>query len=102
MLDQIEVAETLGIETCNDLFEDAHDLATHLSALAFPVFVNGGNYTRSGITRRPPLVALIRQVLAGQLTQARDALVVPLGKAAEDAVELLVSAGTLQADRCLL
>jgi hypothetical protein len=102
MLDGIGLADQLGIVSCGELFQERHDLAAHMSALAFPVFVNGRNYGGAGITRRPPLVALIRQVLAGQLTQAKDALVVPLGNAATEAVDLLVSDGVVEADRCLL
>jgi hypothetical protein len=37
MLDQIGLAETLGIATTDDLFGSAHSLASHMSALAFPV-----------------------------------------------------------------
>jgi hypothetical protein len=102
MLDGIGLADQLGIVSCGELFGAKHDLATHLSALAFPVFVNGRNYGGAGITRRPALVAIIRQVLAGQLTQAKDALVVPLGNAATAAVGLLIGDGVVKADRCLL
>ena len=102
MFDMIGLADQLGIASCDALFGESHDLATHLSALAFPVFVNGRNYTGANITRNPALVSIIRQVLAGQLVQATDALVVPLGNAAAEAVGLLVSEGVLDAERCLL
>ena len=102
MLDQIGVADQLGIGSCDALFGEAQDLALLLSALAFPVFVGGRNYTGAGITARPALVSIIREVLAGQLIQAEDALVVPLGNAASDAVNLLVTDGVLDAERCLL
>jgi hypothetical protein len=102
MLDQIGLAETLGIGSCEDLFGSAHHLASHMSVLAFPVFVNGRNYTGANITREPVFLALIRQVLAAQLLQAAQALVVPLGNAAADAVGLLIAEGVIDADRCLL
>jgi hypothetical protein len=102
MLDQIGLAEPLGIATTDDLFGSAHSLATHMSALAFPVFVHGRNYTGSQITRDPVFLALIRQVLAAQLLQAAQALVVPLGNAAADAVGLLVAEGVVDPGRCLL
>ena len=102
MLDQIGLAETLDIATTDDLFGSAHSLASHMSALAFPVFINGRNYTGSQITRDPVFLALIRQVLAAQLLQAAQALVVPLGNAAADAVGLLIAEGVIDPGRCLL
>ncbi len=102
MLDQIGLAETLGIATTDDLFGSAQGLASHMSALAFPVFVNGRNYTGSRITRDPVFLALIRQVLAAQLLQAAQALVVPLGNAAAAAVGLLIAEGVVDPGRCLL
>lgn len=90
MLDEIGVAESLDIGSCDDLFGSRHDLAAHLSAVAFPVFLNGRNYSGANIARVPQLVAVIRQVLAAQLLQAEQALVVPLGKAAAEAIQLLI------------
>lgn len=102
MLDGIGLAETLGIASCDDLFGSAHVLATHLSALAFPVFQNGRNYAGSKITSDPVFVALIRQVLAAQLLQAAHALIVPLGNAAAEAVGLLIAEGVIDPARCML
>jgi hypothetical protein len=101
MLDGIGLAELLGIASCDELFGRSAHLATHLSALAFPVFVEGRNYAGSGITEDPVYVCLIEQVLAAQLTQAPGALVIPLGRAAAAAVELLVEQGTVDPVRCL-
>ena len=102
MLDQIGLAETLGIASSDDLFGSAHHLASHVSALAFPVFVKGRNYTGANITREPVFLAIIRQVLAAQLIQAARALVVPLGNAAADAVGLLIDEGVIDPARCLV
>jgi hypothetical protein len=102
MLDQIGLAETLGIASCDELFGSAHHLASHMSALAFPVFINGRNYTGSNITRDPVFLTLIRQVLLAQLLQAAQALIVPLGNAAADAVGLLIEDGVIDPARCLL
>ena len=102
MLDEIRLAEALGIASCDELFGSAHHLASHMSALAFPVFVNGRNYTGSNITRDPVFLALIRQVLVAQLIQAAQALIVPLGNAAADAIGLLIDEGVIDPARCLL
>jgi hypothetical protein len=102
MLDGIGLAGALRIASCDDLFGSAHHLALHTSALAFPVFLNGRNYTGAEITRDPVFLALIRQILAAQLLQAREALIVPLGNAAADAVGVLIGDGVVDPDRCLL
>ena len=101
MLDAIGLDDILGLGSCAELFGSAHELATHLSALAFPVFIDRRNYTGAKITREPVFVALIQQVLAAQLLQAPRALIVPLGQAAADAVGLLVADGVIDAERCL-
>jgi hypothetical protein len=101
MLDEIGLPDLLGIESSADLFGDAAMLATHLSALAFPVFVDGLNYTGTRILQEPVFVALIEQVLAAQLAQAPHALVIPLGRAAGQAVGFLVEQGDLDPARCL-
>jgi hypothetical protein len=102
MLDGIGLAGALGITSCDDLFGSAQHQALHTSALAFPVFVNGRNYTGANIARDSVFLALIRQVLAAQLRQAHEALVVPLGNAAEDAVGVLIAEGVVDPARCLL
>ena len=102
MLNEIGLAEILGIESCDDLFGSADHLALHTSALAFPVFVNGHNNAGAKITHDPVFLALIRQVLAAQLLQARAALIVPLGNAAAEAVGVLIADGVVDPARCLL
>ncbi len=102
MLDEIGLAQALGVTSCETLFGSAHQLATHLSALAFPVFVNGRNYAGSRITHDPVFVALIRQVLAAQLLQAAHALIIPLGNAAAEAVGLLIAEGLIEPARCVM
>ena len=101
MLDGVGLARQLGLPSCDELFGGAAELATHLSALAFPVFIEGRNYTGARITHEPLYVALIEQVLAAQLTQASDALIIPLGRAAASAVALLVEQGSVDPGRCL-
>lgn len=102
MLDRIGLAEKLGIASSGDLFAEAHDLAALVSALAFPVFIAGRNYTGARITTTPVLVHVIRDVLAHQLHDASKALVIPLGNAASAAVELLVREDLLDSQRCVL
>jgi hypothetical protein len=127
MLDGIGLAAALGIESTAQLFDEMHHLAGHVSAIDYPVFVHGRNYGGAS----PPLVghpvlaslvrlpgaqgcdgarracgAALRRLLAGsgwpRVAMALDALVVPLGKAAEAAVDFLARQGLLDRRRCLL
>ncbi|GAA4841008.1 hypothetical protein GCM10023201_33910 [Actinomycetospora corticicola] len=91
MLDGIGLAAALGIPTCDDLFHDRIDLVAMTSVVCHPVFVRGGeNYRGSSpaLGRHPLLRAFAERVLAAALASAPDALVVPLGVAAEQGVRL--------------
>lgn len=104
MLDGIGVAGGLGINSTAALFENQHDLSALTSAICYPVFVNGANYTGSSpkLTKEPLLRAFVGTVYGAMVTMTTDALVVPLGKVASVATELLINAGRLDAKRCLL
>jgi hypothetical protein len=106
MLDEIGVADALRIATTGSLFDvDAdHELAAHVSAIDYPVFVDGENY-RGGsprLTEHPTLAALVTACLGARVEMAPTALVVPLGTAATEAVEYLANRDLLARERCLL
>jgi hypothetical protein len=103
MLDGIDLPDVLGISSSEQLFGDAHHLAAHLSAMSFPVFIRGENYTghTPNLIRSTVLSSLARQMLGGYLHLIPRALVIPLGGASESAVRLLVADGTLDTSRCL-
>ncbi|MFC5061621.1 hypothetical protein [Actinomycetospora atypica] len=91
MLDGIGLATALDIPTCNDLFHERTDLVAMTSVVCHPVFVRGGeNYRGSSpaLDGHPLLRAFAERVLAAALTSAPDALVVPLGVAAEQGFRL--------------
>ena len=104
MLDGIGVAEGLGIGSCARLFDTHHHLAAHVSAIDYPVFVDGANYGGANppLVRHPALRALVVACLGPRVAMAPAALVLPLGKAAQAAVELLIDQGLLDRDRCVL
>lgn len=103
MLDGIGLAEALAIETTAVLFGTHHHLAAHVSAIDYPVFVNGGNYggARPPLVGHPVLRSLVRAGFGARVTMAPNALVVPLGKAAQEAAGLLISEGILDPRRGL-
>jgi hypothetical protein len=104
MLDGAGLASALGLDSTARLFDTHHHLAAHVSAIDYPVFVNGHNYTgsRPSLTSDPVLRSLVRASLGARLAMAPAALVVPLGKAASDAVAFLAAGGLVDEARCLL
>lgn len=103
MLDSIGLAEALGIASTADLFGADEGLVHTTSALRYPVFVDGRNYggTNPTVPRSELLQGYVRELLGPELVAVPDALIVPLGKAVETCLGLLVSDGSLQAHRCL-
>ena len=90
MLDRIGVADRLSLATSAALFEDASSQLHSTSALRYPVLVNGENYHGSPrIGGSPLLTKMVRTNLPSQLAQLPDALIVPLGKAVEEALSLV-------------
>jgi hypothetical protein len=104
MLNGLELPAALGIESSASLFDDRADLLHTSSAIRYPVFVNGQNYTghTPPLLRTPLLCSYIDQVLGPELAQLPHALVVPCGGAVSAALGRLIRTGTLDARRCLL
>lgn len=103
MLNEIRLHEALGIPDCGRLFDAFQFLLHTTSAMRYPVFVRGENYT--GHSPRPLRHSALREmvfnVLASELAEVPDALIVPLGKAVEECLSALISSGLLSQDRCL-
>ena len=98
MLDGIGLATALGIESTAQLFGDMHHLGAHVSAIDYPVFVDGRNYGGASppLVRHPVLASLVRACLGARVAMVPDALVVALGRAAAAAVTLLVEQALLE------
>jgi hypothetical protein len=103
MLDGIGLAAAMGLDTTAEFFGSAHRRCGLLSATGFPVFVDGRNYTGANpvLTTSPVLSSLVRQILGGDLAMTPDALLIPLGVAAQSAVDFLTNEGIIDASRCL-
>ena len=103
MLDGIGLAGALGVDSCARLFDTHHHLAAHVSAIDYPVFVNGQNYggRSPSLVRHPVLRSFVRSCLGARVAMAPGALVIPLGTAVQEAVTLLVADGLLDPRRCL-
>jgi hypothetical protein len=108
-LDELGLAQVLGLRTCGELFGESHHQLVHTtSAVRYPVFVrrrDGSlqNYSgRSpGFGAHPWLRENVETTLSGELSALPAAIVVPLG-AANEAVAHLCRLGAIDPVRCLL
>ena len=102
MLDALGLPEEIGTPTTS-LFGDRDDLLHSTSAIRYPVFVDGRNYT--GHRPRPldsnVLSAFVKEQLSVELASVETALVVPLGQAVEQCLDFLVRQEQLPRERCL-
>jgi hypothetical protein len=103
MLDALGLPDVLGTST-RSLFDERDDLLHTTSAIRYPVFVDGTNYT--GHRPRPLdtsiLAAFVEEWLRAELASVGTALVIPLGDAVERCLDLLVRQDQLPRERCLL
>jgi hypothetical protein len=104
MLDDLGLPGMLGIDHSEQLFAEHSGLIHSTSALRNPVFVAGRNYTGSSprIAETPLLRQEVVTTLGPELAQVPDAIVIPLGRAAQSALELLVADGVVARERCCL
>jgi hypothetical protein len=102
MLDELGLPTLLGISSSESLFHEHHSLVHASSALRYPVFVNGHNYTghRPWVLDTPTLRWFIDHVLAEELRRVPQAVIIPLGKAVSTVLEYL--AGRIEWACCLM
>lgn len=102
MLDQIGVAELLRLPTTADLWGHRSDLVHFTSALRYPVFVDGKNWSGNpDMVRTPKLRDWLTNYTGAELKDLSNALIVPLGLKVSAAMQHLASAGLIERDRVL-
>jgi len=102
MLDRIGLPSALGLKTSGTLFESRSDLVHYTSALRYPVFLDGDNYSGTpAIMRTPALKAMVEKWLFEEIEQVRDAVWLPLGKEPSSVLRHCVSEGLLREDQVL-
>jgi hypothetical protein len=101
MLDDLELAKLLGTSTSSNLF--GTDLLKTGSALRFPVFKNGSNYNGHSPKplSHPTFLAMLDQLLAEEIKNTDNCLVLPLGRAVEEMLGYAVTKNLLSANRIL-
>lgn len=102
MLDAIGVARHFGLATSADLFRPGAEDVHFTSALRYPVFIKGKNYSGApDMMSLPVLRDMVETHLADEARALPEALWLPLGPKAEQAVLHLAGLGLLNRDRIL-
>ncbi|MBE5962099.1 MAG: hypothetical protein E7256_12100 [Lachnospiraceae bacterium] len=105
MLDEVGVNEYLDLKSCTELFENRDDLLHTVSLIPYSVFVKGGNYTghTPKLLKSEFLMKYVYENFVTELGKLHnpDVLIVPLGKAVEEALGVLVQKGIVKEDQIL-
>ncbi len=103
MLEELEMHEILGLSSPGDLFGTASHLLHTTSAVRFPTFLDGRNYTgsRPPILRSPFLMRYVREILAPELSSLQSAVFIPLGKSVGGVLAVLEEEGLIPDGRTL-
>jgi hypothetical protein len=102
MLDSIGVARLLGIISTSTLWSNNSDLVHFTSALRYPVFVDGQNWSGSpDIVRTPRLRGWLETYTGTELELLGDAVIVPLGPKVTAAMHHLASKRMIDRERIL-
>jgi len=102
MLDAIGVADFFDLKTSGQLFENGSRQVHFTSALRYPVFRDGKNYNgMPNMLKTPVLRRMVDTYLAEEVRQLPEALWLPLGPKADEALGHLVQSGMLNRDRVL-
>lgn len=104
MLDELGLPGLLGIDRSAQLFADRADLLHSAAACRNPVFVRGNNYSGSAppIARTPVLRRQILHTLGPELAAVPSAILLPLGRAVQDALEILIAEHLVDPQRCCM
>lgn len=102
MLDHVGLHHRLGIEGCADLFSSRTDLVHFTSALRYPVFHGGDDYSGNpSIMGTPFLKALTERWLREEMESLPMAYWLPLGKEPTAVMEHFIAQGVLDEGQVL-
>jgi hypothetical protein len=103
MLDELSLPRCLGIQSSAALFDTCASMLHATHVLRYPVFKAGKSYSGQNprASGHPFLRAMLERLCAPELASVPDALIIPLGKAAEDGLEHLTELGLLRRERWL-
>jgi hypothetical protein len=103
MLDHIGLHRWAGLDSIADLWTTRSDLAHFTSALRYPVFVSGKNYSgQPSMTATPALRELLVSCLKEEALALPNAVWIPLGPTATAGVEWVIQQGALNRANVLI
>jgi hypothetical protein len=104
MLDGLGLAEAFGVPTMRQELDGSSSRIHFTYCVRYPVLVNDLDYSgrRPKLLRYPPLRRFVDEVLARELAEIPDAIVIPVGRVAGEAVATLIEGGRVELARCLL
>lgn len=104
MLDELNLNKKLSIDSCMELFENKDKLLHTTSMIPYPVFINNKNYTGFSpkILDNEILKGYLEKYFYKEVEKLSNALIIPLGKAVEEVLELMISENLVKREQCLL
>lgn len=103
MLDKIHLPEKINIKSSLKLFEDNYLLHT-TSLIPYPVFIDGKNYNghTPSIIESKLLMDYVENHFFNEIRLFKESpLIIPLGKAVEDVLRLMVEKNIIEEKQCL-
>lgn len=103
MLDHIGLHRWAGLDSMAELWDGRSDLVHFTSALRYPVFVNGDNYSgQPSMTATPILRGLLDTCLREEALALSRAIWIPLGPKATQGIEWIIQEGALDRNNALI
>ena len=102
LLDSLQLANWLGINSCAELFSNHAHLVHYTSALRYPVFVNGKNYSGTpNMLKQPMLRQQIETFLLEEVLALSNSFFIPLGSKVAQVFHHLVEQGFIRESQVL-
>jgi hypothetical protein len=102
MLDHVGLNRCLDVKSCQELFGTHAGLVHYTSALRYPVYLKGANYSGSPkVISHPMLRQYVSEYLAAEARQLPDAVWIPLGPWSAAALLMLASEGKIDQSKIL-
>lgn len=102
MMDEVGIARALGLTSTASLWAGDSHLVHFTSALRYPVFVDGKNWSGTpDMVRTPKLREWLLTWTGAELKELQNCLIVPLGPKVAAAMHHLAAAGLIEASRIM-
>jgi len=102
MLDELKLPQKLNTNSTSELFEDNEIMHT-TSLIPYPVFINGKNYNGHTplIMESKFLMQYVRNHFFKEIINIDKPLIIPLGKAVEDILNIMIKENIVSKNQCL-